>query len=137
MNNRPEDALQIGAVKLLRLSGYWPVHVPNEGKRSPLGHMRQVAMGLEPGFPDLLVFTPRAGRLAVDGGALVCAIEMKRPPKRGKRGWGKKLTPNVAQLAMHAELGVRGVPVIVAHSLEDVIAGMEALGHRLGARVSA
>lgn len=137
MRNRPEDALQIGVVKLLRLHGYWPVHVPNEGKRSALGHMRQVAMGLEPGFPDLLVFAPRGARLAVDGGALLCAFELKRPQKRGKRGLGKKLTPTADQLAVHEELRARGVAVIVADSIGEVLAGMEAIGHPLRARVSA
>ena len=129
--NRHEDALQIGVVELLLYNGYWPVHVPNQGKRSAVGHAMLVKMGLWPGFPDLIVF----GR--EKSATIVCTIELKRPARALKRGGVSKaqVKPDARQLQTHAMLAERQIPTIVARSLDDVLTGMAALGQPMRARV--
>ena len=130
---RDEDQLQIGVCDLLRLNGYWPVHAPNQGQRSIVGHAVLKRMGLEPGFPDLMVFDRKSA-----GGKLLFLIELKRPPRPLKRGGcAKPLQPGRVQIDMHQELAERGYPVIVAHSIDEVIAGAARLGIVITARVMA
>jgi len=89
-----ENAEQIAVVDWLRkqlVNGH-PVtfvHVPNEGKRSAQGNTIAQAMGLQPGFPDLLIITTT--ELAPRG----AFIELKRRDggKRSDRQilWGRIL----------------------------------------------
>jgi hypothetical protein len=134
---RDEDELQKGVVSLLTLNGYWTVHVPNQGKRSGILAAALIAMGLWPGFPDLLVFAPIPKALTPDFKALLCTIELKRPARKvGKRTLAPP-KPKTDQLATHKALRARGVPVLVCASLEDVAAGMAGVGYPLHARVMA
>jgi hypothetical protein len=132
---RDEDALQIGVVSLLLRCGYWPVHVPNQGWRSRIAGAVLKLMGLWPGFPDLIVFN-RVHLIAAGGKQIVCTIELKRPPRPLKRGgFEKPKAPRAEQIDTHARLAERGVPNIVAHSIDQVLSGMAALGAPLNARV--
>jgi hypothetical protein len=129
MRDRREDGLQIGVVKLLTRAGYWPVHVPNEGKRSRWGHIRQLQMGLWPGFPDLLVF---------DAAGIAFALELKAPPRRGRSGQNLAArAPDERQAWTHERLAERGVPVIVVYSIEGLVEAMRRRGFSLNAAVTA
>lgn len=140
--NRDEDRLQIGVVELLLYNGYWPVHVANQGKRSPWLAATLKKMGLWPGFPDLIVFNkaplkaPRAGERDAPSPQIVCTIELKRPPKKLKSGgFAAPPKPHPDQIITHAMLVERGIPNLVACSIDDVIAGMARLNAPLRARV--
>lgn len=65
-----ETEEQIIVVNYCDMMGIPVVHIPNEGKRSPIyaGILRK--MGLRKGFPDLIVFRARGGYHGL-------AIEMK------------------------------------------------------------
>lgn len=49
-------------------------HVPNEGKRTERQGASLKEQGLQPGFPDYLIFTPIPNAPELPG----CAIELKR-----------------------------------------------------------
>lgn len=74
-------------------------HVPNEGKRSGIGGQILKAIGLRPGFPDLVILLP--GRAVL--------IEMKTSTG----------VVRTSQKRVHAALLRVGYPVHVARSLEE------------------
>lgn len=127
----PEDSLQMAVVSTLECAGLWPVHVPNQGKRSWGYGAELKRMGLWTGFPDLLVFGPGCG--------LIAAIELKAPPKMLKSGKLSKAKPDVrkSQEDALARLNECGVPTLVCRSIPEVLDGLRALGAPLKARVAA
>ena len=65
---KPEERLTIACVDFLRFNAphgvlWW--HTPNEGKRSFMGARIQLAMGLLPGVPDLIILHHWAEQLRV------------------------------------------------------------------------
>ena len=92
------------------------LHPPNEAKRSARAGAELKRLGLKPGAPDVLVFTPPPGRFGISG----VAIELKRrnTPPSGvsveQRNW----------LAAMAELGWK---THVAFGADDAIAWLESL----------
>jgi len=59
-----EDDVQIAVIDWCRLhhdERRMTLHIPNEGKRSKLGHIKQVRKGLIPGAADLFIPGARAG----------------------------------------------------------------------------
>lgn len=70
-----ETAEQITVAQYLEAKGICYIHVPNEGKRSLAVARILKAMGLKPGFPDLLILEPQGQYHGL-------AIEMKT--KTGK-----------------------------------------------------
>lgn len=59
---------------MLRLSGIAFAHVPNESDVPPQYRAKLARMGLAPGIPDLLIFTPPPC-----GGYVAAALEIKAP----------------------------------------------------------
>ena len=85
-----ETQEQITVAQYMTLKGILFIHVPNEGKRSPMVARILKAMGLKPGFPDLLILEPRGSYHAL-------AIEMKTKNGRlteKQREWLNKLRDN-------------------------------------------
>ena len=54
-----EDEATIAVVEYCSLRGVTVAHVPNEGKRSPQQGAKLKRMGMQKGFPDLVVPLPR------------------------------------------------------------------------------
>lgn len=54
-----EDEATIAVVEYCNLRGVPVAHVPNEGKRSPQMGQKLKRMGMQKGFPDLVVPLPR------------------------------------------------------------------------------
>ena len=54
-----EDEATIAVVEYCTLRGVPVAHVPNEGKRSPQMGQKLKRMGMQKGFPDLVVPLPR------------------------------------------------------------------------------
>lgn len=85
-----ETLEQIAVADYLRLKKILFIHIPNEGKRSVTVARILKAMGLQPGFPDLLILEPRGSYHAL-------AIEMKTENGRlteNQREWLNKLRDN-------------------------------------------
>lgn len=76
-----EDHLQIQV--LTYLSMQYPkvlwLHPPNEGKRSPFERYKAKKMGLTSGWPDIMIFKPKAGINSFNAGL---AIELKIKPNK-------------------------------------------------------
>ena len=78
-----ETQEQITVAQYMTLKGILFIHVPNEGKRSPMVARILKAMGLKPGFPDLLILEPKGEYHGL-------AIEMKvgkNKPSENQRKW--------------------------------------------------
>lgn len=118
--NRDEDRIQQEVVLYLQSEGLWAVHVPNEaGGRSKVEMIRQISIGLRPGFPDLLVSLPQ---LPVGKENRYEHWEMKRPGGAVSK----------VQRAMHIFLGrMFDTPVRIIHSVEEAKAIVEALKERM------
>lgn len=110
-----EQQIHIAIVAYLRRVLPQPhiiVHARNEGNRG--GHKgaidgaRGKAMGVQPGWPDLLIYTGGEGY----------AIEVKRP--------GEYLSPIQRHVA--AELDTQGIPNAVCRSVDDVRTALAAWG---------
>lgn len=122
--NRAEEAFQIQVVDWLALNGLRGVHVPNQGKRSPLAGYKLKKAGLWTGFTDLLVFgrperwCGRASQPNERG--FLCVAELKAP--------GRAKALDDAQELVRAELLERGVPVFKWQSLEHAARDLRGLG---------
>lgn len=57
--NITEEAVTVAVVEYCSLRGVPVAHVPNEGKRSPQMGARLKKMGMQKGFPDLVIPLPR------------------------------------------------------------------------------
>lgn len=57
--NITEEAVTVAVVEYCTLRGVPVAHVPNEGKRSPQMGARLKKMGMQKGFPDLVIPLPR------------------------------------------------------------------------------
>src|SRR4051812_31638617 len=108
MRRRPEQTLQRGVVDGLRaaLPKTWLVcHVPNGGYRTPAEAAIFKAMGVVPGFPDIMVLGD------AEWGAGAWFLELKA----GKAG------PTDVQQACHETLRNLGFGVEVARSWDEVL----------------
>ena len=106
MSNVPTEYQEcLVFTRWLSLRGLPFIHVPNEGKRSPIAGARLKAIGLQAGFPDYILF-----------GKPNIALEMKRQE-------GGKVS--VVQSAWHKLLNRLGWQVIVARGANDAIKQLE------------
>ncbi|MCJ8138583.1 VRR-NUC domain-containing protein [Falsirhodobacter halotolerans] len=110
-----EQEIHIGIVAFLRAvlpANAIIMHARNEGnrggRRGVIDGARGKAMGVQPGWPDLLIYTGGRG----------FAIEVKRS--------GEKMT--LIQEAVAAQLSCHGIPHSVCRSIEDVRAALSAWG---------
>ena len=128
---RPEETLQRAIVKHLELRlmppwMFWAT--PNQrGTRTVVEAQILKALGVRAGIPDLFVLGPNSQLIG---------IEVKAPPKVGKRGVSKAAPIlNDAQKAVFPRLAGLGVPVIVVRDVDDVIASLSSLGATFRGRV--
>lgn len=115
-----ERAIHVQVVDFLALalpSDAMFVHVPNEGKRGFQAQRDFKELGSVTGFPDLII---------AHQGRAFC-IELKAANKY----------PTPEQRIAHQRLRDARVPVVVAHSLTDVILALESWGVPLRAKVAA
>lgn len=88
-----EDRLQIEAAELLdRLRVVW-CHVPNGGKRHLFEAKKFRRMGVKPGVPDILIFTPPPA--PVLSSHVGMAIELKigsNKPTETQKQWARDLS---------------------------------------------
>ena len=94
------------------------LHVPNEGLRSPQSAQRLKRLGLSPGAPDYLIFTPPPLLVRSSG----CAVELKR----------QSYSPSDVkpeQLAWLASLKALGWEAFVAGGAAEAIAKLQSLGY--------
>ena len=78
-----EDEEQAAVIEYCKLRGIPVVHITNEGKRSVSFAARLKRLGMQPGFPDLVIFHARAGYHGL-------AIEMKNganKPTKEQKEW--------------------------------------------------
>lgn len=118
---KSEDDIQKDIVKELRAifpADHILSHARNEGNRGGMKGIidgkRGEAMGVKPGFPDLLIFADGQGY----------CIEVKRP--------GEKLSK--VQELVKAELARQSIPFAVCHSASEARATVEQWGIRLRVR---
>lgn len=128
---RPEENLQRAIVQYLDrcLMPPWMFwSTPNQrGTRTVVEAQILKALGVRAGIPDLFVLGPNA---------TLIGLEVKAPPKLGKRGVSKaKPTLNDAQKAMFPRLAGLGVPVIVVRDVEDAVAALSSIGAPFRGRV--
>ena len=71
-----EESEQIALVQWLRIKKLPHTHIANEGKFNPQYMKKRSALGVNAGFPDLVVFLPNK----------LLAIELKRRAKITKTG---------------------------------------------------
>lgn len=95
-------------------------HVPNEAKRSVVGHVEQRRKGLAKGAPDILIFTPPPS----DPSARGVAIELKRRRAKGVSHRGA----TDEQLEYLAGLEACGWRVRVCEGLDETRAFLASLG---------
>jgi Fe2+ transport system protein FeoA len=104
-----EETIQRHVVARLRIARAVFCHVPNGSKATPRYRAKLKALGVEPGVPDLLIFSAPGGP---------CALELKTTKGRlsfDQLGWLGRLE----------ELGWR---VAVAYGLDDALARLESWG---------
>lgn len=90
-----EETIQRHVVARLRIARAVFCHVPNGSKATPQYRAKLKALGLEPGVPDLLIFSAPIGR--------PCALELKTSTGRlspHQRHWLAQLE----RLGWHAEV---------------------------------
>lgn len=118
---RREDQLQKAVAGLLDASGLVWQHSPNEGLRTPRQGAHAKAMGLKPGFPDVVIFNKffehYEGEERMGTNRYGLAIELKAPDAKGKRP-----KPTANQLDWHERLRKCGWRVEVCYSTDEVIA---------------
>ncbi len=100
----------------LRAHGILFAHPANEGRHKPQYRRKQVVLGLQPGLPDLLIFTTPPKKPVARG----VAIELKR-----QRGG----TISEAQMRWIEELRKCGWMAWVAPGAERAIEELERLGY--------
>ena len=115
-----ERALHVAVAQYLNIAlssdSVW-FHPMNEGKRGFQAQRDFKDLGAMTGIPDIV--------LAHQGRAYT--IELKAPNKY----------PSPEQRIAHQRLRESGVPVVVAHSLTDVVLALESWGVPLRAKVAA
>lgn len=130
MRARPEAVLQQNIVATLRTllpSGWLVHHSPNGGYRTKAEAGRFKAMGVVPGFPDLIVIGPGS----------ILFMELKAPPKRLK-GSGESQAQAETSPAQDAVLNLlsgAGWPVTVVRSIDEAQAFLRAHGVPMRGRV--
>lgn len=99
-----EETIQKHVVARLRLARAVFCHVPNGSKAPPSYRAKLKALGLEPGVPDLLIFSAPIGR--------PCALELKTEKGR--------LSP--AQSDWLGKLQIHGWSTATAYGLDEALA---------------
>jgi hypothetical protein len=115
------------AVKLsgwLAARGIFFLHIPNEGKRSPIAGARLKREGMIPGAPDYLIFSmpnPDEPNVYNEQVGVVhgVAIELKRIGGR----------PTAEQLRFLKQLGNHGWITRICYGADDAITCLEVLGY--------
>ena len=92
-------------------------HPPNEAMCTPQYRRKRARLGVKPGVPDVLIFTPPPRNPAVRG----VAIELKRR-------FGKS-RPTVHQTRWLEDLGACEWLTSVAYGAEEAISWLERLGY--------
>lgn len=82
---RREDILQFHAAQWLRANNIAFIHVPNEGKRSAREAARLIALGLQPGAHDLILFLP-------DGVFLIELKTIDGKVSQHQKNWHERLS---------------------------------------------
>ena len=129
---RTETELQLQCVNLLRLAippeAGFVFHVPNQGKRTMVGHMLHKSMGLLPGFPDLtlIAYLP-VERVTTGVVAAMGVIELKKPGVADPR---KLLSDD--QLEFRAMCDLRGIPYLCANDARAVMSWAAGFYHDFG-----
>lgn len=103
----PEEDLQKAVKKFLELQlpfGAIFHHSPNEGKHKPQYRMKQLAMGMKPGWPDLEIFYNE----------IVLFIELK----------SEKGTLNPNQKELHPQIKANGFNVVTCRTIDQVKAAL-------------
>lgn len=129
---RTETELQMQCVALLKIAippeAGFAFHVPNQGKRTMVGHMLHKAMGMLPGFPDLaLVAYLPVERMTTGMVAAMGVIELKKPGVADPR---KLLTED--QIAFRAMCDLRGIPYLCANDAGQVMSWAAGFYHDFG-----
>ena len=129
---RPEDALQISVVDYLTRNNLFAFHIKNQGKWSAAYGAKLKRMGRKAGMPDLQVIAPQSDKLPRG----ILWIECKRPPQILPSVKVSKAKPRVDedQEAFIADCTSRGMPVLIVRTLDELRAGMKALGVPLRGR---
>lgn len=129
---RTETELQLQCVALLKLAipstAGFVFHVPNQGKRTMVGHMIHKGMGMMPGFPDLalVAFLP-VPHVTTSVVAALGVIELKKPGVADPR---KLLTDD--QLAFRDMCNLRGIPYLCANDARAVMSWAAGFYHDFG-----
>lgn len=105
---KSESLEQITVIDFCEAKGWYIIHIPNEGKRSPRTGDLLKRMGLRPGFPDLFLFQPRGKWHGL-------AIEMKTPTGKVSKEQEENLL----------RLNKNGYAVKVAYSSTEAIESIE------------
>ncbi len=114
-----ESTEQVKVVRRLREARYLFCHVPNGVEITERAKRRIRAEGVQPGVPDLMIFTPPPNKPEFVG----CALEMKRGPGDGA------LRPN--QKRWGADLQKVGWVWIVGWGAKDAIVKLRELGYQV------
>lgn len=111
-----EYIIQCKLVAMIRKMGYFVISIPNQGKRSVMGHQKEAAMGMWKGASDLFLIEP-----SHNGQYPGYFIELK----------GKGLKPRDNQLEFMEIVRKRGFKADWFDNLEDAQnAALEYLGHK-------
>jgi len=117
-DNPREDVEHLAVAGYLNLLGICWQHSANEGKRSPREGAKLKALGLQPGFPDILILDAPPLHPCVKG----AAIEMKRQR-------GGKVSDD--QRKWLANLEQRGWLCMVAEGANEAIEWLRSMGWRI------
>lgn len=115
-----EDKEQAWVADLCRALRLVFMHVPNESKRSVVGHVQQKRKGVVKGAPDVLIFTVPPKFPLARG----VAIELKRRRARGHRHRGA----TDEQIEVLARMEACGWRVRVCEGLDETRAFLAELG---------
>jgi VRR-NUC domain len=116
-----EYGIQVGVADALRIAcapGWAWTHIPNGEKRDKATAAKLWRMGVQPGWPDLVLVSP--------SGRLHC-LELKRDKQR----------LSAAQEDFRDLMVAAGVPWAVARSIEEACRVLTAWGAMMKLRVSA
>ncbi|HEV7457338.1 MAG TPA: VRR-NUC domain-containing protein [Roseococcus sp.] len=123
---QPSEAMvQRAIIQMCQFNGVMAVHVPNEAKRSMLGHVRAKMDGLRVGFPDLLLY--RAGGKHALFEVKAPTWKAPQPPKPGRKP-SKAYSKWADRIALYERLRGYGFEVEVVQSVDDARRYLRAWG---------
>ena len=88
--NHPEDDIQRSVAQRLDAIGVLWCHVPNGGKRNVREAARFKGLGVKPGVPDVVIFTPPPSSDTARGAVLELKAE-KGKPTASQLAWLQRL----------------------------------------------